>query len=245
MFNIAASIKSMPSRSKKVPMRTTAPHAKHRKRKSTSRLGESYEAGRQTRGAIVRAAAAVLTRDGHARFSVQRVADEAGIAPGNLNYYFPTKASLLETLVNYTLAQYRKHARNAQPQLNFATRDSLGGVLLRLMGDARSDQTNRLFRELWAIALHDPQIAKAMDLFYTRSAGAYLRQARRNSEMASGGEELEAAIYLMLVISEGVSVIFGTRPAADRLFSRVRDSAHRAIMHLLLQSSDVECRGGT
>jgi AcrR family transcriptional regulator len=187
----------------------------------------------------------VLTRDGYARFSVQRVAAEAGIAPGNLNYYFPTKASLLEALVTYTLAQYRDQAHNAGQQVNSETRDSLGDVLLRLMQDARSDQTNRLFRELWAIALHDPNIAKAMDSFYTRSASAFLRRSRSESGMSSGGDELEAAIYLMLVISEGVSVIFGTRPAADRLFNRVRDSAHQAFAHLLLQGSEVERRSDT
>ena len=233
----------MPSRSKKAPLRSTPPHApltKHRKRASTSRLGQNYAAGRQTRGAIVRAAAVVLTRDGYARFSVQRVAAEAGISPGNLNYYFPTKASLLETLVTYTLAQYRTQAHKAGQLVDSETKDSLGDVLLRLMQDARSDQTNRLFRELWAIALHDPHIAKAMDSFYMRSASAYLRRARYQSRAGFGEEQLEAVIYLMLVISEGVSVIFGTRPTADPLFNRVRNAAHRALMHLLLQSSEVQ-----
>jgi AcrR family transcriptional regulator len=234
----------MPSRSKKAPLRATskAPQAKLRKGASVSRLGERYEAGRQTRGTIVRAAAAVLTRDGYARFSLQRVADAAGIAPGNLNYYFPTKASLLETLVSYTLAQYRDRAHKAESQVVSETGDLLGDVLLRLMQDARSDQTNRLFRELWAIALHDPRVAKAMDSFYARSANAYLRRARHESGTSSGGEQLEGIIYLMLVISEGVSVIFGTRPTADRLFDRVRDAAHRAIMHLHSRSAEVEPR---
>jgi AcrR family transcriptional regulator len=242
-IQICSSTKSMPSRSKKAPLRSTPPHApltKHRKRASTSRLGQNYAAGRQTRGAIVRAAAVVLTRDGYARFSVQRVAAEAGISPGNLNYYFPTKASLLETLVTYTFAQYRDRAHKAGQQVESETRDSLGDVLLRLMQDARSDQTNRLFRELWAIALHDPQIAKAMDSFYTRSASAFLRRARYQSRAGFGEEQLEAVIYLMLVISEGVSVIFGTRPTADPLFNRVRNAAHQALMHLLLQTSEVQ-----
>jgi AcrR family transcriptional regulator len=186
----------------------------------------------------VRAAAGVLVQDGYARLSLQRVADKAGISPGNLNYYFRTKASLLETLITYTLAQYRDHAHTAGQQMNSETKDSLGDVLLRLMQDARSASTNRLFRELWAIALHDPQIAKAMDSFYSRSASAYLRRARHNSAMGCGGAELEATIYLMLVISEGVSVIFGTRSPADPLFSRVQDAAHRAIVHLLKRRSD-------
>jgi len=210
----------------------------HHQRAPASRLGERYEAGRRTRGAIVRAAGAVLTRDGYAQFSVRRVAAELGIAPGNVNYYFPTKASLLETLVSYTLAQYREQARAVLPRTHLAITDFLGGVLRRLMEDARSDQSSRLFRELWAVALHHPQIAKAMDSFYSRSAKAYLRLARRTSETAPGGAELEGILYLMLVISEGVSVLFGTRPADDDLFGRVSDAAHRAIVHLLLRSGE-------
>jgi AcrR family transcriptional regulator len=240
-IQIFSSTKSMSSRSKKAPLRSTAPHA-HPKRASKSRLGQNYAAGRQTRGAIVRAAAVVLTRDGYARFSVQRVATEAGISPGNLNYYFPTKASLLETLVTSTLAQYRDQAHKAGQLVDSETKDSLGDVLLRLMQDARSDQTNRLFRELWAIALHDPQIAKAMDSFYTRSANAFLRRARYESRVGFGEVELETAIYLMLVISEGVSVIFGTRPTADPLFNRVRNAAHQALMHLHSRGTEIEPR---
>ena len=79
-----------------------------------------------------------------------------------------------------------------------------------------------------------------MDSFYTRSANAYLRRARRKAGPISGSDRLEAIIYLMLVISEGVSVIFGTRPTADRLFDRVRDAAHRAIMQLHSSSAGVE-----
>jgi AcrR family transcriptional regulator len=171
-----------------------------------------------------------------------RVPAAANTPAGSMYYYFPTKASLLETLVSYTLAQYRDRARNAESQVDSETGNSLGDVLLRLMQDARSDQTNRLFRELWAIALHDPRVAKAMDSFYTRSANAYVRRARHKSETISGGEQLEGIIYLMLVISEGVSVIFGTRPAADRLFDRVRDAAQRAIMHLHSRGAGVEPR---
>jgi hypothetical protein len=125
--------------------------------------------------------------------------------------------------------------------MNPQAKDSLGEVLLWLMEDARSEGTTRLFRELWAIALHDPQIAKAMDSFYTRSANAYLQRAGDKSAMSTEGE-LEAIIYLMLVISEGVSVIFGTRPTAGHLFSRVREAAHGAIMHLLAKSAS---RGST
>jgi AcrR family transcriptional regulator len=217
----------------------------HRGRASSSRLGTTYKSGRVTREAIVRAAETVLIEDGLARFSIQRVASKIGISPGNLNYYFPTKASLLETLIVYTLAQYRHRVRVAAKQTQAGMQPALGEMLQWLMRDAISDHTNRLFRELWAIALHDPRVAKAMDSFYTRSVTAHLRRVAHGPGARCDRENLEATVYLMHLISEGATVIFGTRRGAERLFTRVQEMAHRAIMHLLTQSADAAAEVST
>jgi AcrR family transcriptional regulator len=55
------------------------------------------EAGR--RAQIVRAAAAVLARQGYGETSLKDVAREAGVAPGLLHYYFESKQELLLEVV--------------------------------------------------------------------------------------------------------------------------------------------------
>src|SRR5205807_8534121 len=55
------------------------------------------DAGR--RGQIVRAAAAVLARQGYGETSLKDVAREAGVAPGLLHYYFESKQELLLEVV--------------------------------------------------------------------------------------------------------------------------------------------------
>ncbi|MGH7921772.1 MAG: TetR/AcrR family transcriptional regulator [Candidatus Dormibacteraceae bacterium] len=52
-------------------------------------------AHRTARAQIVRAAAEALLEDGYADTSVRSIATRAGVAIGNLQYYFPTKAELL------------------------------------------------------------------------------------------------------------------------------------------------------
>ena len=47
------------------------------------------------RGRIVRAAAEALLENGYAGTSVRAIASRAGVAIGNLQYYFPTKSELL------------------------------------------------------------------------------------------------------------------------------------------------------
>lgn len=61
------------------------------------------DAGRRSQ--IVRAAAAVLGRQGYAETSLKDVAREAGVAPGLLHYYFESKEELLLEVVLVTERQ--------------------------------------------------------------------------------------------------------------------------------------------
>ncbi len=53
------------------------------------------EAHKTARAQIVRAAAEALLEDGYADTSVRSIATRAGVAIGNIQYYFPTKVELL------------------------------------------------------------------------------------------------------------------------------------------------------
>jgi len=54
-----------------------------------------HEGGLSAREQIVRAAAESLLENGYAGTSVRSIASKAGVAIGNLQYYFPTKSELL------------------------------------------------------------------------------------------------------------------------------------------------------
>lgn len=199
-------------------------------------MGSTYRPGRATRQAIVQAAEAVLIEHGHARFTIQRVAEKLGISPGNVNYYFPTKASLLETLILFTLMQYRRRVRAAGENINSGTAEALGEVVRWLMTDSVSPRTNRLFRELWAIALTDARLAQSLDQFYTRSVRAHLRRLTDRSAVTAQTERLEAIVFLLHAIAEGTTVLFGMQLRSTELLERVRNIAREAIMKLLLEA---------
>lgn len=183
----------------------------------------------------MQAAQSVLIEEGHARFTVKRVAEKLGISPGNVNYYFPTKASLLETLILFTLMQYRQRVRAAGEKINSGTAEGLAEVVRWLMADAISVRTNRLFRELWAIALNDARLAQALDQFYTRSVHGHMRRLTDRSAVSAQTERLEAIVFLLHVISEGTTVLFGMQLRSGELFERVCNVAHEAITKLLLE----------
>ena len=70
---------------------------------TTVQGSEGDEPGR--RNQIVRAAAAVLGRQGYAETSLKDVAREARVAPGLLHYYFDSKEELLLQVVMVTERQ--------------------------------------------------------------------------------------------------------------------------------------------
>src|ERR1700730_3152103 len=57
------------------------------------------EETRRRRAQIVRAATAVLSRQGYGDTSLKEIAREAGVAPGLLHYYFESKEQLLLEVV--------------------------------------------------------------------------------------------------------------------------------------------------
>lgn len=201
-------------------------------RREESRRGTTYRAGRATRESIVQAAEAVLMDVGHAQFSVQRVAAQVGITPGNLNYYFPTRAALLEALIRRTLTRYRRRVL-ALGASGGGRPAEFGAALRWLTDDAVSGPTNSLFRQLWAIAASDARVAAAMDRFYSNSARGHLRRLGARASDAGSYLDLEAIMYLVLVISEGSAVLFGTRARSGVLFRRVQEMAVRAIADLV------------
>ena len=67
---------------------------------------------------IVRAAAESLLENGYAGTSVRAIASRAGVAIGNLQYYFPTKSELLVEAWRYLTARSVDELRTACNSLN-------------------------------------------------------------------------------------------------------------------------------
>src|SRR6267143_4530320 len=77
----------------------------------------SLGTGVSARELIVRAAADSLLENGYAGTSVRAIASRAGVAIGNLQYYFPTKSELLVEAWRYLTARSVDELRTALNQL--------------------------------------------------------------------------------------------------------------------------------
>jgi AcrR family transcriptional regulator len=83
----------------------------------TGSLGTATDGSASAREQIVRAAAESLLESGYAGTSVRAIASRAGVAIGNLQYYFPTKSELLVEAWRYLTASSVNQLRSALNRL--------------------------------------------------------------------------------------------------------------------------------
>ena len=106
----------------------------------TGELRTATEGAAGAREQIVRAAAESLLESGYAGTSVRAIASRAGVAIGNLQYYFPTKSELLVEAWRYLTARSVEELRSALNRLTDPVEVLEAGVesiwaTLRQLGD--------------------------------------------------------------------------------------------------------------
>jgi AcrR family transcriptional regulator len=159
---------------------------------------------------ILESARVVLVRHGYAAFTSRRVAEAAGMAVGNLTYYFPNKRDLLRALIAQLLKSYAQRFETFLRDSKRSPALDLEMLVRWVWTDAIDDDTTRTFRELWALAPHDVVIRRAIDDFYDDAISGVvqlLKQARPHADV----RKIRLLIQLVAMVSEGGSVLYGTR----------------------------------
>ena len=123
-------------------------------RRSASRLKD--RAGRRVE--IVAAARAVMAREGYANTSTRDVAREAGIAPGLLHYYFPSKEGLLLEVVSTMGREMMQDWGAAREGISDPLERMTAGFDARAVTCVLRPEFFRLLVDLYALGLGDSAI---------------------------------------------------------------------------------------
>ncbi len=170
--------------------------------------------GRARAEGILDAATALLIEEGHARLSTRKVAAHAGIRPGHLQYYYPTKQDLVRGL----LERYLERAILAYERASATAPDAAGRVDLFLdtvLRDQTEGERARFFWELWALAARDATVADAMQSFY-RTSWRQLVGTLLATTPALGRPRAERRAALLIALLEGLT-LFRSRDASRAL----------------------------
>lgn len=180
---------------------------------------------------ILAAGHRVFVRDGHAGLSLRKVADEAGVAVGNVSYYFETKRALIEAVLCEALADYiEEHIRQFE-----ADRDSPLEILLNVVtfyvSNARS--TNALFFHMWGFAASDPAAKDLIRRLY-RPIGRFIYFLVRAARPEASEARVREIVLQLFALEEGVKLFIGMGPDDNEALAtaetHIRDLARRIVL---------------
>lgn len=172
-------------------------------------MTELTSRGVQRREELLDAAQRVMTAD----TSMRAIAAEAGVRLGHLQHYFPSRADLVQAVLERTL-------QRALQRLEEGTGDSAPDQLVTMLLAEHDDSALvRLYVEIWALAARDESISAVVRGFYERyvdHVSAFIGWTR--ADLPPGQCRARAATFVSLL--EGAALmrsgIAGNRsPAAD------------------------------
>ncbi len=186
--------------------------------------------GRSAKGAktlqtIIDAAHRVFVRDGHAGLSMRKVADESGLALGNVNYYFESKRALLEATLREALADYvEAHIDQIEAERD-APLDILLNVLAFYVTNGR--RSYPLFFQMWGYAASDPEAKRLIRELY-RPIGRFIYFLVRAARPDADDARIREIVLQLVSLEEGMKLFIGMGPDDDSAL-RSAESHMRAL----------------
>lgn len=167
--------------------------------------------GKDRHQEILDAAARVITDRGLAETRISDIAEQAGVSPGLILYYFESKDRLLAEALTFANDQfYLRTSReirripSAKDQLRRLIDLSVPGYLPEY---GRLDEW-ALWVEVWVRALRDPEMAKdreALDQRWRSQLAEIIRGGQTAGEFSSSEEPDELALRIAAII-DGLAI---------------------------------------
>lgn len=201
-----------------------------RNRPSVGLAAERSDRGARTVRAILSAAREVFVRDGHAGMSLRKVADEAGVAVGNVGYYFESKRDLVEATLREELADYvEAHIEQFERD-----RDSPLDILLNVVDFYVSSarRNHRFFYQMWGFAASDDAARDLIRSLY-RPIGRFVYYLVRASNPRLSDAACRRVVLQLFSLEEGVKLFIGMGPDDDAAVAsaetHIRNLARRIV----------------
>jgi TetR/AcrR family transcriptional repressor of uid operon len=188
---------------------------------------------------ILDAAQACFARSGFHQTSMQAICAEAGMSPGNLYRYFPSKEAIIAGIAERDRADAAAHFSAAQKAPDFFA--GLAG-LARYHLVERSKEEVGLCAEIMADSRRNPDVARIYESIEADVKGRLVAMLRAAAERGEIGREtdFEGVASVLLALADGLS----WRRAVDSAFDA--ESVLPLILEMvkcLLTASGPERRG--
>ena len=189
--------------------------------------------GKRTRELVVQEAKKVLLEGGTLEFSLRTVARQAKISISNLQYYFPTRASLLRAIMEPIVARYVAKIGSGVADEKTA-RETLMSVLNDNLNDVRDPEVSAIWLHFASLALTDSDSARVLDMAHEEVLPnlARLIRAAHPSVSAKDSRMLASLITAMV---DGLVFQIGAGHRLNRSVAGI-DKHLRDVVTLLIDS---------
>lgn len=171
----------------------------------------------KTKRRILDAAVAETIREGIAGLSMRKIAAEVDLSLGNLTYHFPSKASLIEAMVDERIADYALLFQNVLERSGPTPQDQLASIVRLLVEDLRNPEIG-FFPQLWAHAMVDETTWRQMHKLYDVEREIFVAFITAAAPSLPLLEAEEMALDLQATI-EGLTIFIGMGRRKDGIFS--------------------------
>lgn len=204
---------------------------------NNSRAVKGYRRGDETRSSLLAAAHRVLVTAGYANFSMRRVATEAGVSVGNLQYYFSTKdaltAALLDNVIEDYLLDFDALRSSGTPREQFER------IIRAVFEDLRSPDTTLFFPELWSLSNHEPQLTARVDAMYARYRAVLAELVTEINPRVGEQQAAQLAVFFSSSI-EGHTMFVGHEKPMEQDIDVYISMAIDSFLHLISTAGNPE-----
>ena len=182
---------------------------------------------------ILRAGTNILLEEGFTALTKRRIAKRLGIGHGNVSYYFPTRESLWDAVVDHELKAYYKHHMSSKRVHHDDPQASFDELVVGWIDEYNDPRVRMFFSHILAFAEVNDAVAEIRDEIYEQFFSELFGRAKA-LEVGVDSAELERRVLEIMVMLEGLHAVSAFRPEVierNYEFRRRLLSRANAIIH--------------
>jgi AcrR family transcriptional regulator len=193
-------------------------------------IPKGYSKGEKRIELILEAAEHILIDSGYHNFSMRKVATKAGVSVGNLQYYFPSKDNLLESLLDKVIQNYLDTFDKFKGR--YTAKEQFIKIIKSVIKDLKSRHATVFFPELWSMANHEKHISNIMDNMYGKYRTLVAGIIRDINPNLSERQAERLSIFITASL-EGHTMFIGYKKAWSKETENIIDISLQSFLWLI------------
>lgn len=204
---------------------------------ATGTRAKSVVRGRSGKGqltalSILLAAEKLLVDAGYHNFSLRKVAASAGLTLGNLQYYFPSKDSLIKAMLDNCIQRYLDELEEIRARVGEDPEMQFRAIISEIVRDLNKKSTTVFFPEVWSLANHDDHALAFLDAMYDRYRMVLIEVMSAINPELSPAQLKRLAVFVSASI-EGHTMFIGYQKPWARETDSIVEMASESFLWLI------------